>query len=362
MRIYIAALLLGILGYFGVSYAHAQTLAQTNIAYSRARVSGLGELKTETILGQQQFVRDIEAVVTSGPNKNATTTIRFEGGLAQDKTQTPQLGQTIIVSYDGEQYAFEDFYRLPQVVLLVGIFFTLAILLGKRKGLGAIIGLIASATILITYLMPRLIAGAAPLPTILTSSALIAIVSILLAHGFEKRTYLALISTITTLALAGLFAHLAIRYTQLFGLGSETAFYLQINSFGKLDLRGLLLGGIIIGALGILDDITTAQTAVVDELQKANPALSRKELYRRGLSVGREHIASLVNTLFLAYAGSSLSLLLLLKANIATRPLWTVLSSEFMVEEIVRTLIGSIALILAVPISTAIAAYLLKKE
>ena len=122
------------------------------------------------------------------------------------------------------------------------------------------------------------------------------------------------------------------------------------------NLRGLLLGGIILGALGVLDDITTGQAAAVDELRRANPAFPVRELYRRGLSVGTEHITSLVNTLFLAYAGASLPLFILFTIY-DEAPLWVTLNSEFIAEELVRTLVGSVALILAVPITTILASF-----
>ena len=137
--------------------------------------------------------------------------------------------------------------------------------------------------------------------------------------------------------------------------------YLQSGLTAGVNLRGLLLGGMIIGCLGVLDDITTAQTAAVDEIRKANPNLTSKQLLQSGLSVGREHIASLINTLALAYAGASLPLLLLFQTN-ETFPLWVTLNSEFLAEEIVRTLVGSTTLLLAVPISTWCAARFLSND
>jgi uncharacterized membrane protein len=144
-------------------------------------------------------------------------------------------------------------------------------------------------------------------------------------------------------------------------MGSEEAFYLQFAPGASINLRGLLLGGIIIGVMGILDDITTAQTAVVEQIYHANPTLSARELYQRGSIVGREHILSLVNTLVLAYTGASLPLILLFK--IYERPAWVTLNSEIIMEEIIRMLVGSITLIIAVPITTFIAAeYYSKKK
>ena len=147
----------------------------------------------------------------------------------------------------------------------------------------------------------------------------------------------------------------AVRLASIFGMGTEESVLLQFGPLENIDLRGLLLGGIVIGALGVLDDITTAQTAVVDELRRANPRMTFRQLYAAGISVGREHIASLINTLALAYVGASLPLLMLFTINDAM-PLWVTLNSEFIAEEIVRTLVGSSALLIAVPISTWCAA------
>lgn len=185
----------------------------------------------------------------------------------------------------------------------------------------------------------------------------IALFSIYLAHGLNRRTTIALISTLLTLGIASGLAILFVKAGKLFGLGSEEAFYIQqLGSLADLNLQGLLLGGIILGALGVLDDITTAQTAAVYEIKRANSALTVRELYNRGISVGREHISSLVNTLFLAYAGASLPLFLFFTVGGSTQPLWVTLNSEFIAEEVVRTLVGSIALMLAVPITTFLAA------
>jgi len=148
--------------------------------------------------------------------------------------------------------------------------------------------------------------------------------------------------------------------SQLLGLGSEEAMFLQLDPSLTLNLQGLLLSGIIIGTLGVLDDVTASQAAVVDEISKANESLGFKELYKRGLSVGHEHIAALVNTLFLAYAGAALPLFLLFYIN-KTQPLWVILNGELIAEEIVRTMVGSSALVLAVPITTALAAYFIPK-
>jgi uncharacterized membrane protein len=143
-------------------------------------------------------------------------------------------------------------------------------------------------------------------------------------------------------------------------MGSDEAVDLTLGYFENVDLKGLLLGAIVIGALGILDDVITTQVATVEEIQNAHTRFSFWELYRRGLSVGKEHIASLVNTLVIAYAGASLPVFLFITTS--ENPLWVILNNEYMAEEIVRTLVGSTTLILAVPISTLLAAYIYSRR
>lgn len=212
-----------------------------------------------------------------------------------------------------------------------------------------------SIGVLLVFVIPSIIAGANPLLISLIGSALIACTALYLAHGFNRRTTLALLSTILTLVLSIVLAVVFVHLGKLFGMGSEEARFIQTGLSQAIDLRGLLLGGIIIGALGVLDDITTAQTAAIDELSKANHTLGFSELFASGTSIGREHIASLINTLALAYIGASLPMFVLFFVNDET-PWWVILNSEFVAEEVVRTLVGSATLLLAVPISTYIAA------
>jgi len=222
-----------------------------------------------------------------------------------------------------------------------------------------VIGLLVSVGVLLFFIVPRIASGSDPLLTSLIGSYVIACTSLYLAHGFKKRTTIALLSTCITLALAAIAAVLSVKFTMLFGMGSEESMYLQTGQFAGVNLRGLLIGGFIIGALGVLDDMTTAQTAAIDEVSKANPSLTFQELKNAGFSVGKEHIASLINTLALAYVGASLPLMLLFQEN-SGLPLWMVVNSETIAEEIVRTLVGSTTLLLAVPISTWCGAYFLR--
>lgn len=252
-------------------------------------------------------------------------------------------------------------YRLPSMGWIAVLFLTLSVVFGGLYGLTSVFGLVVSVSILFLFVIPRITDGSNPLLVSIIGSYFIACTSLYLAHGFNRRTSVALLSTAITLGLSAITAVMAVRFTHLFGMGSEESMYLATGQFSGIDLRGLLIGGFIIGALGVLDDVTTAQCAAVEEISKANPSLSEGDLWRAGMSVGREHIASLINTLALAYVGASLPLFLLFRSN-DHLPTWLVLNGEFIAEEVVRTLVGSTALLLAVPISTWCAAKLLKNR
>ncbi len=272
-----------------------------------------------------------------------------------------KTGDKIVLSKSGDEYLIVDKYRLPAMLAVLFLFFFLVIVFSGRKGAASIAGLGISILILVKFIAPKIIAGNGPLLIGILGSLVIAFLSIYTAHGLNKRTSIALLSTFITLAIASGLAIIFVKFSHLFGTGSEEALYLQTGGMENLNLQGLLLAGIIIGTLGVLDDITTAQTAAVDEISKANPTFNFSELWKRGVSVGKEHISSLVNTLVLAYAGASLPLFLLFTLN-RTEPLWVVFNNEMIAEEFIRTLVGSSALTLAVPISTCIAAYFFSKQ
>lgn len=310
------------------------------------------------------------------PRTTQRVVLRFENGPRASEelekehyvlnNRTDQLlkeNQRVVVetlrTYNGnEQIFIRETYRLPALVWLAIAFFALAFILGGRKGFSASLGLIVSILVITIFIVPRIVNGGDPMTICILGASVISCTSLLLAHGFHRRTFVALVSTLLVLAASALMALLAVYFARLFGMGSEETMFLQMGPLQLVNLRGLLLGGIVIGTLGVLDDVTTAQTAAIDELHKANPRMSPSRLYAAGISIGREHIASLINTLALAYAGASLPLLLLFTLN-RTTPWWVILNGEPLAEEIVRTLIGSATLLLAVPVSTRIAVWLL---
>ena len=335
--------------------------------YSKATILHIDDEGSNTIA--EDYIEDYQiftAKILSGKEKGKEIQIKISGIKTIDKIQYHSVGEKIVVvktySIDGtNKYDYADNYRMSALITIFIIFILLVLFLGRLKGFGALLGLFFSILVLSLFIVPQIAQGKNPLTITIIGSLVIVSVSLYLAHGFNKRTNLSMLSTIITLGISILIAQFFVHISSLFGMGSEEAFFLQTAQFGEINLQGLLLAGIIIGTLGVLDDITTAQTAVIGELRIANPNLNKNELYKRALVVGKEHISSLVNTLVLAYAGASLPLFLLFSAA-QSSPLWFTINSQFISEEIVRTLIGSIALVLAVPISTYIAAHFLSKS
>lgn len=331
----------------------------------RARVIEITKEGTEEVTGFTRTFQDVRLEVINGEEAGKVIEIRHGSIYDLKDSKKVNTGDQVIVTKsivaDQTTYFITDFYRTDALLLIVLAFGVLIIFLTRRQGVMSIIGLVVSVGVITLYTVPSLAQGGNTAIVTLSTAYGIAIVSLLLAHGLRKRTYVALLGTLCTLTLAVVITAVLLAFAKLSGVGSEDAYTLQLGPLKDLNLQGLLFGGIIIGTLGVLDDITTAQAATVEEISKANPSLNIAELYKRGFSVGREHIASLVNTLFLAYAGAALPLFLIFTIN-RTEPLWMTLNSEYIAEEIVRTLVGSAALVLAVPITTLLAAKMLKSN
>lgn len=311
----------------------------------------------------ERFSQNVEIKVLEGPRKDELMELLYTPGSTGDAAQDLKVGEKVILiqteQLDEEVYYIADRYRFDAILWLLLGFFSLVVLFAGWKGVRSMLGLAFTIAVILLYILPSIIKGGNPFTIFLIGGLIIALVSIYLGHGFNRRTTIAVISTLITLVLSIGMSLLAVNWAKLFGLGTEEAFYLQVGELSTINLQGLLLGGIIIGILGVLDDITTAQAATVEEIYRANPKLTVYDLTKRGLSVGHEHIVSLVNTLVLAYAGASFPLLLLFTQSYT--PTWVLLNSERIVEEIVRTLIGSSALVIAVPITTYLAAHYFTK-
>ncbi|MSP23139.1 MAG: YibE/F family protein [Dehalococcoidia bacterium] len=262
---------------------------------------------------------------------------------------------TIADGPDGEATFFiVDRVRRPMLVLLAATFSLLVVAIGGWQGLRSLVGLAVSFAVILRFVVPGVIAGYSPVGIAAVGSLAVMAATLTLTRGATVRSATAFAGTAFALLLTVLLASGTFAIARISGLAEENA--LTVGAiFGGIDHRGLLLAGIVIGALGVLDDVTMAQSSTVFELQRANPTLGAEELFLRGMVVGRDHIASTVNTLVLAYAGASLPLLLLLLT--AAEPLGTMVNREILAVEIIRSLTGSIGLVAAVPFTTLVAAF-----
>ena len=252
-------------------------------------------------------------------------------------------------------YFVSDFRRGGALTALVALFLVAVIGFGRWHGVRALLGLALTFAIIIGFVVPAILAGRPPIVVALVGAVLVLLVTLYLSHGVSPKTTAAVVGTSLALAVTAALSVVFVRAASITGFASEEA--IQANySVGGLSLRGLLLAGIILGGLGVLDDVTMSQSSLVGELHAANPQLGFAGLWRSALVVGRDHIAATVNTLFLAYAGAALPLLLLF--SVSADPIGTVVTSEVVAVELVRTLVGSIGLVAAVPLTTALAALL----
>ena len=324
------------------------------------------EERYEAVVTQILEEKQVEVQITDGVIKGKKVIAQPGGMGAANDNQKLKVADKIIVDHvknvDGsDQYYVTDFVRRDALFLLATAFFLAIIIVGGLKGLGAFVGLIISFVVLLKYIIPQITAGGDSVSAAVTGSFVILFATLYLAHGVSRRTTAAVLGTFLSLIITAILASIFVDLARLTGFSSEEASYLSMFPGMQINLRGVLLGGMIIGALGVLDDITISQAACIFELKEANKNLSFKELYVRGLRIGKEHIASLVNTLVLAYAGISLPLLLLFTLN-GGEPVNMLLNREMIATEIVRTLVGSLGLVAAVPITTIIAASLVRKS
>jgi len=257
---------------------------------------------------------------------------------------------------DGDRFFISDFVRTGSLLWIVALFMGLVVLVGRGKGLRSLVGTAWSLLVILTFVVPQILAGRDPVVVSIAGSALLLAVSTYLVYGWNPKAHAAVAGMMSSLVLTGLLAALFVRWTRLTGLGAEESGYLVLELGPGVDLRGLVLGGIIIGSLGVLDDICVGQASAIFELVNANRDLSWKDLFRHSLNIGRDHIAAMVNTLLLAYVGASMPLMLVF--TIYQESLWRRINREPIAEEVVRTLVGSMGLVLAVPITGLIASLL----
>jgi uncharacterized membrane protein len=257
--------------------------------------------------------------------------------------------------FDGSvYYDVLEPYRLNALVLLFSLFLVVLGLFGGWQGVRGLLSLILSFVFIFVFLLPGIMAGYSPVWVAMGASSVIIVVGSYVTHGLTRTTTSAVLGMIVTIGISGMLATWAIASATLGGTVGDETFYLALNSKGSLDLGGILLGGMLIGLLGVLYDAAIGQAVAVEELFAVGGDVSEREVMKRALRIGKEHIGALVNTLAIAYTGAALPLILLYYSS-SEASIWFTLNREIFSTEIVRILVGSIGLILAVPVTTWIA-------
>lgn len=258
-----------------------------------------------------------------------------------------------VVTSEAETFYIRDLVRLTPLLWIAGIFISLVLLIGGLRGLRSLGGMVLSLVVIFAFIVPQILAGRDPILVTLIGAIMLLTASNYLIYGWNSKAHAALAGMTLSLVITAVLAWLFTGWSGLTGLTSEESAFLVMEVGGGANLKGLLFGGMVIGALGVLDDICVGQSSAIFELVQANRDLGWQALFRHSLTIGRDHAAASVNTLLLAYAGTSLPLLLLFA--LYQEPLWLRLNSEPVAEEIVRTLVGSMGLLLAVPITGLLA-------
>lgn len=339
----------------------AQVLTPDTQVLMKARVLSVENERTELIPGTDtpaQYQR-ITAQVLDGPESGET--ISIENDYLVLKPGEVFFAQHISSQFDGlDYYTVVEPYRLPWIWGVVALFLFVAIVIGGKQGLRALVALAGSFALIFYVLLPGILAGHSPVLVAMGVASVIVVFGSYVTHGVSRTTTAAVLGMIITILLTGVLAYVVTSGAQLSGFTSDEAVALNFNLRGAVSLSGLLLAGILIGLLGVLYDAAIGQAVAIDELIRIGPHLSRKFIFARAMRIGREHIGALVNTLAIAYVGASLPLLLFVYSA-SSASLGFTLNQEIFATEIVRAMVGSIGLVLAVPITSIVAVMLLHR-
>ncbi len=317
----------------------------------------------------------IRATITELSNGNIVVEIS-EGDRAGQELQVLQFdekqiesqglhkGDQVLVNFiqgpgGREQVIIVDQFRLWPLAGLFILFLGVVVLIGRRKGFFSFLGMAFSFLIIAQMIVPQILLGNNPILISLFAALLIIPITFYISHGIKWKTTIAVISTFLALVFTAVLAVIFVNLAKLTGYAAEEATFISVQQGDTVNIQALLLAGIIIGAMGVLDDITISQTSIVSKLRKANPKFTKWELFRESMDVGHDHIASLVNTLVLVYAGASLPLFVLFSSS-QFGTLSDVMNMEIVATEIVRTLVSSIGIVSAVPLTTLLAVWYMK--
>jgi uncharacterized membrane protein len=343
------------------SSLRAADVMQDQVTIVRAKVVAVLNQREETMPGSDMKspIQSLEAEITEGADSGKT--VVFDNDYVMLKK-----GDSFYLSYtvqpEGNQFynVFEP-DRTPVVFFFAVLFIVLVLIFGGLQGLRGLLSLAGSLLIITFVLLPGILHGFPPLLVSIGVSSLIIILGSYITHGFNKTTSSAVVGMIITVMVTGIMAYFAVYNSHLTGVTGDEAIFLNFNLRGGIDLVGILMGGIMIGLLGVLYDVSIGQAISVEELHTIAPHIDRWTIYKRAIRIGREHIGALVNILAIAYVGASLPLLLLFYSGTGNSFIVTI-NSEVLITEMIRILIGSIGLVLAVPITTLLSVYMLIKK
>jgi uncharacterized membrane protein len=340
-----------------------------------AQESQLLEDKELMLLGQVEKV--LTTKIDDVPNTEVTavyTTLKVKlldgeqkdtSIVTEDSSFNVAEGDKVYVRYvitkDGDEYySIAEIYRLDGLLLLVGIFIGAVLLFGRKQGFLSLVALFISFGVIFKLLFPQMLSGG-NIVLIATLGALLALFVVMyVTHGFTRLTTSAFLGCTFSVIATLLFARFAADLTKVTGFSSEESVFLNMATNGNLDFVGLLIGGIIIGVIGVIDDVAITQASIVHELRHTDSSLSPKVLYGKAIKIGRDHMGAVINTLILAYTGASLPLILLLYGSNAS--FVELINREALTTEIIRSIAGSLGLLLAVPLTTLIAIFLMKNK
>ena len=352
-------ILMGLLFWGGVGEVRAEEIRDERLEGVVEEVK-VEQRKSEG--GESWYYQEMDFRVKKGSLAGEVVEIK-NGEMGNTRTERYEVGDKLIVGYgetvDGEKYFYIiDYIRKAMLGWLLLAFVVLTVVIVKKWAVTSLLGMAFSFLVIFRVILPAIIEGQDPVLAAIGGAMLIIPATFYLSHGFNKKTNTAIFGTVMSLMVIGWLSKWLIEIGNFTGLASEEAGFFLIESGGGVDMRGILLAGIIIGALGVLDDVTVSQAAIVAELKETDKELGVKELYKKAMKVGHDHITSMINTLVLVYAGAAMPLLLLFVSGGLS--FGEVINYEIVAEEAIRTLVGSIGLVLAVPITTIVAAVWMK--
>lgn len=344
------------------------SLAQTEFKEEIFKAEVIEIIREQKIITENSNIiqQNLKIKALQGTFKNQEVIFKGIDNLLVISTQTYNVGDKVIASYsqdiEGNNMFFILDYDRSNPMLWLSIIFILSVLaIGRWKGLRSLIALAISFLVILKFIIPNILNGINPVLISVTGGIIILIFAIYLTQGINRKAHIANIALIISLSLIAWISFLFTKLARLSGYADEEALYLLETAQGNLNLQGILLAGILIGTLGVLDDIIVSQVSTVEQLKQANPKLGDRQIYIRSLKVGIDHITSMINTLFFAYAGAALPLLILFaQSDVIGLNISHAINNEMIATEIVRTLLGSIGIILSIPIVNYLASYFLK--